>query len=62
VCWAALNRAIALAGQLGAEDRVDRWATARGEIRAAILERGWNERAGVFIQRWWQYRSTDAAP
>jgi alpha,alpha-trehalase len=62
MCWVALDRAIALAGQLGAEDRVDGWAAARGEIRAAILERGWNERAGAFIQRWWQYRSTDAAP
>jgi len=46
----ALDRAIALAGQLGAEDRVDGWATARGEIRAAILERGWNERTGAFTQ------------
>jgi alpha,alpha-trehalase len=42
--------AIALAGQFGAEDRVDGWAAARGEIRAAILERGWNERAGAFTQ------------
>jgi hypothetical protein len=27
---------------------VDGWATARGEIRAPILERGWNERTGAF--------------
>jgi GH15 family glucan-1,4-alpha-glucosidase len=46
----ALDRAIALAGELGAEDQVDGWATARGEIRAAIAERGWNERVGAFIQ------------
>jgi GH15 family glucan-1,4-alpha-glucosidase len=50
MCWVALDRAIALAGHLGATDRVDGWATARGEIRAAILERGWNERAGAFTQ------------
>jgi alpha,alpha-trehalase len=50
MCWVALDRAIALAGQLGAEDRVDGWATARGEIRAAILGRGWNERAGAFTR------------
>src|SRR6266567_313174 len=50
MCWVALDRAIALAGRLGAEDRVDGWATARGEIRAAILERGWNERAGAFTR------------
>jgi GH15 family glucan-1,4-alpha-glucosidase len=41
MCWVALDRAIALAGQLGAEDRVHGWAAARGELRAAIAERGW---------------------
>jgi alpha,alpha-trehalase len=50
MCWVALDRAIALAGQLGAEDRVNGWAAARREIRAAIVERGWNERAGAFTQ------------
>jgi GH15 family glucan-1,4-alpha-glucosidase len=50
MCWVALDRAIALAGQLGAEDRADGWAAARGEIRAAILEHGWNQRAGAFTQ------------
>ena len=49
-CWAALDHAIGLAGILGAEDRVSDWAAARDEIRAAILERGWNERAGAFTQ------------
>jgi alpha,alpha-trehalase len=50
MCWVALDRAIALAGHLDAEDRVGDWAAVRGEIRAAILERGWNERAGAFTQ------------
>jgi len=50
MCWVALDRAIALAGQLSAEDRVDGWASARDEIRAAIAERGWNQRAGAFTQ------------
>ena len=50
MCWVALDRAIALARHLGAEDRVTDWAAARDEIRAAILERGWNERAGAFTQ------------
>ena len=50
MCWAALDRAIAVAPQLGAEDRTGEWAAARDEIRAAILERGWNERAGAFTQ------------
>src|SRR5580692_337881 len=50
MCWVALDRAIALAPHLGAEGRVSDWAAARDEIRAAILDRGWNERAGAFTQ------------
>jgi GH15 family glucan-1,4-alpha-glucosidase len=50
MCWVALDQAIALARHLGAEDRVTGWAAARDEIRAAILERGWNEQAGAFTQ------------
>ena len=38
MCWVALDRAIALARLLGAEDRVTGWAAARDEIRAAILD------------------------
>ncbi len=50
MCWVALDRAIALAGHLGAEERVPAWMATRAQIRAAILERGWNERAGAFTQ------------
>jgi GH15 family glucan-1,4-alpha-glucosidase len=50
MCWVALDRAITLAPRLGAEDRVTGWTTARDEIRAAILEHGWNSKAGAFTQ------------
>jgi alpha,alpha-trehalase len=50
MCWVALDRAIALADPLGAKDRVEGWTTARDEIRAAILEHGWSERARAFTQ------------
>jgi GH15 family glucan-1,4-alpha-glucosidase len=50
MCWVALDRAIALAPQLGAGDRTGEWAATRDKIRAAILERGWNEQAGAFTQ------------
>jgi GH15 family glucan-1,4-alpha-glucosidase len=49
-CWAALNRAIDIAPQLNAQHRVQAWAAARDEIRAAILTRGWSEKAGAFTQ------------
>jgi GH15 family glucan-1,4-alpha-glucosidase len=50
MCWVAMDRAIALASHLGAEDRVADWGAARDEIRTAILTRGWDERAGAFTQ------------
>jgi GH15 family glucan-1,4-alpha-glucosidase len=50
MCWVALDRAIALAPQLGAADRTPQWAVVRDEIRAAITERGWNDKAGAYTQ------------
>jgi GH15 family glucan-1,4-alpha-glucosidase len=50
MCWVALDRAIRLADQLRAGDRVRAWTVARDEIRAAILEHGWSDRAGAFTQ------------
>jgi alpha,alpha-trehalase len=50
MCWVALDRAISLAPALHAEDRVERWTAIREEIRSAILERGWSERARAFTQ------------
>ena len=40
MCWVALDRAIALAPQLGARHRVGGWAAARDQIRTAILPAG----------------------
>jgi alpha,alpha-trehalase len=50
MCWVAVNSAISMAGYLDAQDRVADWTAARDEIRAAILSRGWSERAGAFTQ------------
>jgi GH15 family glucan-1,4-alpha-glucosidase len=50
MCWVALNRAIALAPRLHAEDMVLGWTSVQAEIRAAILEQGWSDRAGAFTQ------------
>ncbi len=48
MCWVALDRAVKLADRLGAEGDVHRWEAARDEIRAAILERGWNDSVKAF--------------
>jgi GH15 family glucan-1,4-alpha-glucosidase len=50
MCWVAVDRAIALAEMLGATERVPAWTSARDEIRAAILEQGWSDRAGAYAQ------------
>jgi alpha,alpha-trehalase len=50
MCWVALDRAIALAPRLGAELRVADWSGAREDIRAAIVDQGWSERAQAFTQ------------
>jgi len=50
MCWVALDRAIALAGPLGAQARVADWTAARDDLRRAILARGWSDTAGAFSQ------------
>jgi len=48
-CWTAVDRAVRLADWLSAApEDVRRWATARDEIRAAILRHGWNAEVGAF--------------
>jgi GH15 family glucan-1,4-alpha-glucosidase len=50
MCWAALDRAVALAERLDASGRVAAWQTAREQIRDAILTKGWSDRANAFTQ------------
>jgi GH15 family glucan-1,4-alpha-glucosidase len=51
MCWVALDRALQLAPAIGADGgSVARWQEGREEIRRAILEQGWSERAGAFTQ------------
>ncbi|WP_411093554.1 glycoside hydrolase family 15 protein [Streptomyces sp. 049-1] len=50
MCWVALDRAVAMAGQLDARDRADRWATTAALIREAILTQGWHPEAKAFTQ------------
>jgi GH15 family glucan-1,4-alpha-glucosidase len=50
MCWVALDCAILIAEKIGATDRVEEWTKRRDEIRSAIEERGWSERAGAYTQ------------
>ena len=48
MCWVALDRATDLAPMLGEEAAPESWATAREEVRAAVLKRAWSEKAQAF--------------
>jgi GH15 family glucan-1,4-alpha-glucosidase len=50
LCWVALDRAIALAPQLGMHAEVERWTAERDEIRDAVLTRGWSEARQAYAQ------------
>jgi GH15 family glucan-1,4-alpha-glucosidase len=50
MCWAALDRGIALAEDLGREAPVGDWKRARKEIRRAVEEKGYDRSRGVFVQ------------
>src|SRR5438067_3388059 len=50
LCWVALDRAVALAPQLGEFAKPEEWAVERDRIREAILERGWSEARGAYAQ------------
>jgi GH15 family glucan-1,4-alpha-glucosidase len=50
MCWVALDRASALADQLGAAHKVRAWARTKEEICEAILTQGWSDQIGSFTQ------------
>ncbi len=50
MCWVALDRAIALAGRLGAEDQVASWKRTMDEIHETVVTKGWSDKAGAFTQ------------
>jgi GH15 family glucan-1,4-alpha-glucosidase len=50
MCWVALDRAVRAAEDLDHEMDLERWRTAREAIRGDLLEHGWNEEVGAFVQ------------
>ncbi len=48
LCWVAVDRAVKMAAELDAEDRVADWEAAARAIRDAVLERGWSEARGAY--------------
>jgi GH15 family glucan-1,4-alpha-glucosidase len=50
MCWVALDRAIALADKLGAQDQVASWKRTMDEIHETVVSKGWSDKAGAFTQ------------
>ncbi|WP_327190849.1 glycoside hydrolase family 15 protein [Streptomyces xinghaiensis] len=50
MCWVALDRAVRLAPLLRATGHAAAWRRTREEIRAAILDQGWNPAVGAYTQ------------
>jgi GH15 family glucan-1,4-alpha-glucosidase len=50
MCWVALDRAIALAPALRAQQKVPGWQDTAAKIRSTILEQGWSDTAKSFTQ------------
>jgi GH15 family glucan-1,4-alpha-glucosidase len=50
MCWAALDSGVRLAQEFHLDSPCDRWQKTRDKIRAAILEHGYDDKAGAFTQ------------
>ncbi|MFJ9733458.1 glycoside hydrolase family 15 protein [Streptomyces sp. NPDC101169] len=50
MCWVAVERAIRLANRRGLPADLPRWRRSRDTIYRWIMDRGWSERRGAFVQ------------
>ncbi|MES4890059.1 glycoside hydrolase family 15 protein [Streptomyces sp. NPDC096012] len=50
MCWVAVERAIRLANRRGLPADLRHWQHARDTIYRRIMDRGWSERRGAFVQ------------
>jgi GH15 family glucan-1,4-alpha-glucosidase len=52
MCWVAIERAIRMARQRGLPADLVRWMKHRDEIYEQIMDRGWSESRGAFVQHY----------
>ena len=52
MCWVALDRGVRLADKRSFPSDRERWLRVRDEIYEEIMERGWNEERGAFVQNY----------
>lgn len=52
MAWVALDRAMHMAEQGHISGDVEEWSKQRAAVREQVLERGWNEQRGAFVQHY----------
>ncbi len=52
MCWVAIERTIRIARQRGLPGDLNRWMAARDAIFRQVMERGWDEERGAFVQHY----------
>ncbi|MFB7505802.1 glycoside hydrolase family 15 protein [Streptomyces broussonetiae] len=50
MCWVAIERAMRLARRRGLPANLSRWGRSRDAIYRRIMDRGWSQRRGAFVQ------------
>jgi GH15 family glucan-1,4-alpha-glucosidase len=50
MCWVAMERTMRIARRRGLPGDITTWAATRDEIYACIMDEGWNEERGAFVQ------------
>jgi GH15 family glucan-1,4-alpha-glucosidase len=52
MCWVAIERSVRIARQRGLPADLVRWSRHRDDIYGQIMERGWSEERGAFVQHY----------
>ncbi len=50
MAWVAFDRGVKAVEEFGREGAVERWRRCRDEIRAEVLDQGWSDELGSFVQ------------
>jgi GH15 family glucan-1,4-alpha-glucosidase len=51
MCWVAVDRALRLAGKRSFPADLQAWTSTRDQMYETIMQRGWNEKRGAFVQQ-----------
>lgn len=60
MCWVALDRGIAIAAEHDFDAPIDHWQGVRDEIKKTVLEKGYDDELGAFVQAFGDTDTLDA--